>query len=94
MRKSTWPVLLAALVFLAACGGDSPEAKAKSIEQLLSRKLPMNEKQIIELNQALGEAKQLLASGKKEEAGRAYDKALTILRRAEDAALYNKASQD
>ena len=81
------------LVFgLAACGGaESPEAQLSAIKEKLAKNLPMSSGQKSEVEQLLNEGSRLLAANQPEQASAAFEKALTILKAAEDADRFNKA---
>ena len=83
---------LACALALGGCiGSDTPEEQLKTIEELQTKKLPMTEKQASEMADHLAKGREALSAGNKEAAGKAFDKALEILKIAEDTALYNKA---
>lgn len=83
---------LALLITLSGCiGADSPEEQLKSIEALQAKNFPMTEEQKSKVSEHLASGREALAAGKKEDAGKAFEAALAILKRAEDANLFNKA---
>lgn len=85
-------IALAASLFLAGClGPGTPEEQLVAIEEAMAEKLPFTPQQKIDLDAAIAQGRTALEGGKKEEATAAFDKALAILKKAEDAAIYNKA---
>ncbi len=85
-------ITLAASLLLAGCfGPGTPEEQLVAIEEAMAEKLPFTTQQKIDLDAAIAGGRSALEGGKKEEATEAFDKALAILKKAEDAALYNKA---
>ncbi len=79
------------LLSLAGCGDNSPESKLNDIDALLEKKFHMTEEQKSQVEKFVGEGKQLLENGKKEESSQAFTDALKILKLAEDAAMFNKS---
>lgn len=91
-RKLFHIVALSGALALAGClGPDSPEEQLQEIADLQAKKLPLTEKQKTGLEEHLAKGREALAAGNKEAASAALDKALEILKVAEDTALYNKA---
>ena len=83
---------LAASLFLAGClGQDSPEEQLQSIQALQAKNLPVTPQQKTDLDAHIAKGREALEAGNKELASAAFDKALAILKIAEDADLYNKA---
>lgn len=83
---------LAAALALAGClGADTPEEQLESIEELQSKKLPLTVEQKSGVEEHVAKGREALAAGNKEAAGAAFSQALAILKKAQDAALYNKA---
>jgi len=83
---------LALAFLLTGClGPDTPEEQLESIEALQAKKLPMTDEQKALFSKHLENGRKALAAGNKEEAGKAFDAALAILKVAEDTALFNKA---
>lgn len=83
---------LAASLFLAGCfGPGTPEEQLVAIEEAMAEKLPFTAQQKTDLDAALAAGRAALEGGKKDEATAEFDKVLAILKKAEDAALYNKA---
>ena len=85
-------IALAATLFLAGCfGPGTPEEQLVAIEEAIAEKLPFTPQQKTDLDAAIAEGRAALEGGKKDAATAAFDKALAIVKKAEDAALYNKA---
>ena len=85
-------VALAAVLALAGClGPGTPEEQLKTIEEKQAKNLPMTGEQKSGLEASLAKGREALAAGNKDAAGEAFTEALAILKKAEDAALYNKA---
>lgn len=82
---------IALALALAACGADTPEAKLAKIESLQAKNLEMTEDQKSQVATLLAEGRAAMADGRSTDAGNAFDGALAVLKKAEDAALYNKA---
>lgn len=77
---------------VAGCfGPGTPEEQVQAIEEILAEKVPMTEKQKAEFDALFAQGKDALAGGRKEEAGTALGKAFEILKRAQDAAVFNKS---
>ena len=85
-------IALAATLFLAGCfGPGTPEEQLVVIQEMLAENLPFTEQQKTDLDVHIAKGREALEGGKKDEATAAFDKALAILKIAEDAALFNKA---
>jgi hypothetical protein len=83
---------LAACLFLVGClGPGTPEEQLTAINEAMAEKLPFTPQQKIDLDAAIAAGRAALEGGKKDVATAEFDKALAILKKAEDAALYNKA---
>ena len=93
MRKPIFRVAALALtIALAGCFGDStPQEKLLSIEALQAENLPLTEQQQTEVAGRIARGKTAMTAGQEEAAGSAFDGALEILKKAKDAALFNKA---
>lgn len=90
--NTTRALVLAAMLALAGClGGDTPEDQLKSIEEKQAKNLPMTDEQKSGIEASISRGREALAAGDKEAASKAFAEALTVLQKAEDAALYNKA---
>jgi len=77
---------------LAGCfGPDSPEEQLKAIQEAQAKNLPMTDQQKASLEEHLAKGREALSAGNKDAAGAAFTEALAILKKAEDAAVYNKA---
>lgn len=85
-------LIVAASLFLAGCfGPGTPEEQLAAIEEAMAEKLPFTEQQKTNLDAAIAAGREALEGGKKDVATAEFDKALEIVKKAEDAALYNKA---
>lgn len=76
---------------LVACGSGGPQAQLKTIDELLAKDLPMTQEQRGDFDDYLAEGKRLLEEGHETESSEVLDKAIAILKIAEDAALFNKS---
>jgi len=85
-------IALAATLFLAGCfGPGTPEEQLAAIQELQAKNLPVTEAQKTDLHTHIAKGREALEGGNKDEATTAFDKALAILKIAEDAAIFNKA---
>ena len=91
MRKTIGIVFAAALSLAAGCGNDDPQTLADEIEKLSGKDLPLTDLQKKEVAEFTKQGEEWLSQGKADGATEAFDKALAILKAAEDAAAYNKA---
>lgn len=83
--------LILSVAFLFACGDESPAAIAKEIDDLMAKNLPMSAEQKAEFNQANENGRAALEAGNNAESAQQLKKALAVLRKAEDAAMFNKS---
>lgn len=91
MRKTIGMVLAASIFIASGCGSDDPQTLADEIEKLSGKDLPLTDVQKNEVAEFTKQGKEWLSQGKAEGATQAFDKALAILKAAEDAAAFNKA---
>lgn len=91
MRTLFGIALAAAIALAAGCGSDDPQVLADQIAELSGKNLPMTDVQKKEVAEYTKQGKEWLSQGKAEGAKEAFDKALAILKQAEDAATFNKA---
>ncbi len=85
-------IALAASLVLAGClGPGTPEEQLQAIQESQAKNPPMTDEQKTDLDAAIAKGREALEGGNKDEATAAFDKALAILKVAEDAALFNKA---
>ena len=91
MRKLIGIALAVAIALAAGCGSDDPQALFEQIAELSGKNLPMTDEQKMEVAEFTKQGKEWLSQGKAEGAKEAFDKALAILKQAEDAATFNKA---
>lgn len=90
--KTSKVFAIALTLAVAGCfGPGTPEEQVQAIEKILAEKVPLTDRQKAEFDTLYTQGKQALAGGKKDEAGAALGKAFDILKRAKDAALYNKS---
>ncbi len=83
---------LALTLALAGCFGDStPQEKLTLIETLQAENVPLTELQQTDISALVAKGKAAMTSGENDAAGSAFDGALDILKKAKDAALFNKA---
>lgn len=92
IAHGTRALALGLALFIAGClGSDTPEEQLKLIAEKQAKNLPMTADQKSAVESGVAEGREALAAGDKEAAGKAFGEVLTILKKAEDAALYNKA---
>ena len=85
-------IALGASLLLAGClGPGTPEEQLETIQEMQAKNLPVTPQQKTELDAHIATGREALETGNKEKAGEAFDKAIAILKKAEDAALFNKA---
>lgn len=84
-------VLAASLVLAGCLGPGTPEEQLEAIQALQAKNLPVTEAQKTELDASIAKGREALEGGNKEQATAAFDKALAILKIAEDAEIFNKA---
>lgn len=92
--KSNLPAvaMIGASLFLTGCfGPGTPEEQLAAIEEMQAENLPMTDEQKTSLSEHIAKGREALAAGDKDAAGTAFTQALAILKKAEDAAIYNKA---
>lgn len=76
---------------LVACGSNDPSSMANQIDDLQAKNLPMTAEQKAEFTEANQKGRALLQAGKVNESAQHLEKALAILRQAEDTAMFNKS---
>ena len=91
MKKLIGIVFAAAISLAAGCGSDDPETLADQIKELSAKDLPLTDVQKAEVEEFTKQGEEWLSQGKAEGAVQAFDKALAILKYAEDAAAFNKS---
>ncbi len=85
-------IALGASLALAGCfGPDTPEEQLEEIAAYQAKNNPLTAKQETGLGEHLAKGREALAAGDKEQAKAAFAAAIAILKKAEDAALFNKA---
>ncbi len=83
---------LAASLVLAGCSGpNTPEDQLEAITAYQAKNHPLTAKQETGLAEHLAKGREALAAGDKAQAKTAFAAVLAILKKAEDAALFNKA---
>jgi len=83
--------MFALILTVAACGADTPQEQIVAIDEMLAKKVPMTDAQKQAVETGLAEGKALLAAGKTEDAKKAFDGVIAVLKMAIDADIYNKA---
>ena len=81
----------AALALTGCIGSDSPQDTLAAIQELQAKKFEMTESQKTEVADLVTKGKAALKAGKAKEASESLDEALGILKKAQDAAVFNKA---
>ena len=82
---------VSALMILVACSASTPQDQMKEIDELLTAGFPISPEQMEGIDEFIEQGKSLLNEGKTEEAGKAFNEAITILKMAQDADIFNKA---
>lgn len=83
---------LGAALLLGGCfGDDTPQQTLEKVQAIQAKQHPMTERQKKEVDAALAEGRAALAAGKSEVARAAFGRALTVMQRVEDIALFNKS---
>jgi len=85
--------LLLSLVFMIAvsCSSGDTQSQLKKIDEMLNKGYGLTAEQTASVNTFVAQGKSLIEKGKQEEASEALDKALDILKIAEDSYIFNKA---
>lgn len=92
IRTGLHALVLGAALLLGGCfGEDTPQEKLTAIEQLQAKNYEMSPPQRESLATHLASGKKALAEGRNKEALAAFNQAYDLLKRAESAAIYNKA---
>lgn len=85
-------IAIAASLFLTGClGPGTPEEQLEVIAEMQAKNLPVTDAQKTELDAEIAKGREALESGNKDAATAAFDRALDILKIAEDAEIFNKA---
>lgn len=84
-------ILGASLALTGCFGPDTPEEQLEAIAAYQAKNNPLTAKQETGLAEHLATGREALAAGDKALAKTALSAALAILKKAEDAALFNKA---
>ncbi|RME95415.1 MAG: hypothetical protein D6773_18415 [Alphaproteobacteria bacterium] len=92
IRKLLIALTLGTSLALGGCLGESSPAETLTqIEELQAKKFDMTQEQKTRVAELVAKGKTALEAGNSEAASTALNEALEILKRARDAALFNKA---
>jgi len=76
---------------LIACGSSDPKAISKEIAELQAKNFPMTKEQQANFAELMEKGQAMLKEGKTSDSINALKQALAILKKAEDAAMFNKS---
>lgn len=91
MKKLVAVVIAAAITLAAGCGSSDPQSLASQIDELSGKNFPMTDEKKEQLANFTNQGNEALSQGKSEEAVKAFEQAVAILKEAEDTALFNKS---
>ena len=81
----------AASLGLAGCGGSDPESQLQSVNELRAKDFPLTNQEQAEIERLVAEGTALAKAGNAEQASAAFDQAMNLLKRAQDANAFNKS---